>query len=177
MRSSTSYIKCLAQDQLLFLVTQFSLQMDRFIPQFYTLIFQLLQSLSVGSGSRWSHDESGDPLISEWLQADLNVDQLLSYFPSHLRKSLVSHSHSTGGGRRTGKNSEGVFKSVSISELLAHFKSYVRRHEAEARERKLLTGKTKLLESLTERNAHLEEQVLGMSRAEVGVPVVQWNLL
>ncbi|CAI8017620.1 hypothetical protein GBAR_LOCUS10676 [Geodia barretti] len=141
--------------------------MDRFIPQFYTLVCQLLQSLSGSSSSRWSHDESGDPLISEWLQADLNADQLLSYFPSHLRKSLVSHSHSTGGGRRRGKSSEGVFKSVSISELLAHFKSYVRRHEAEACERKLLAGKTKLLESLTERNAHLEEQVLGMRRTEI----------
>ena len=148
---------------------QSSLQMDRFIPQFYTLVCQLLQSLSGSSSSRWSHDESGDPLISEWLQADLNADQLLSYFPSHLRKSLVSHSHSTGGGRRRGKSSEGVFKSVSISELLAHFKSYVRRHEVEACERKLLAGKTKLLESLTERNAHLEEQVLGMRRTEVGV--------
>ena len=62
-----------------------------------------------------------------------------------------------------------MFKSVSISELLAHFKSYMRRNEAEACERKLLAGKTKLLESLTERNAHLEEQVLGMSRTEVGV--------
>ena len=148
--------------------------MDRFISQFYTLISQLLQSLSVNGssddsrrrGSRWSRDQSCDPTISEWLQGDLNPEQLLSYFPSHLRKYLVDHS--SRGGRRRGEGGERGFESVSISEMLAHFKNYVRKHEGEAQQRRLLAGRAKLLQSLTERNAHLEEQVLEMSRAEVG---------
>ena len=136
--------------------------MDQFIAQFYTFICQILQSLSDGRQTGWSHDRSHDPLISEWLQADLTADQVLSYFPSYLRKSL-GQGHGGTRGRRDRK-----FQTVRLSELLGHFKSYVRKNEAEARERKLLAGKSKLLQSLTERNAHLEEQVLVLNRPEVG---------
>ena len=134
--------------------------MDPFTAQFHTFVCQLLQSLSVG-GTRGSRDGSHDPPISEWLRVDLNADQVPSYFPSHLRKSLGGSRGNRSHGNRRG------FEVVRLSELLGHFKSHVRRSEAEARERKLLAGKTKLLQSLTERNAHLEDQVLAMSRAQV----------
>ena len=130
--------------------------MDPFIAQFYRLICQLLQSV----GGRESHTASShNSSLSKWLHVDLNADQILTYFPSHLRKSLASHTHSCGP--RPNRDGLETFK---LSEFLGLFKSYVRQCEAETRERRHLAGKAKLLQSLTARNAELEDQVLEFSR-------------
>jgi hypothetical protein len=121
------------------------LEMDPFIVQFYTLISQLLWS--------GSHDQSHDPShtpIPLWLRVDLSRDQILTYFPSQLRKSVKS--------LRSTKNHDQL-EPVSLSSLLSVFKSFVKKTDTLVHESKRLAGKARLVQSLTERNAHLEDEV------------------
>ena len=124
--------------------------MEPFIIQFFTLITQLLRN--------GSHDQSHDSTptsIHLWLQLDLSRDQALMYFPSQLRKSIKS--------LRSTKN-HGQLEPVLLSSLLSVFKSFVKRTDALVHENKLLAGKARLVQSLTERNAHLEDEVLKLRK-------------
>lgn len=130
-------------------------QMDPFIILFCTFIIQLLPSGSHGQ----SHD-SNPTTIHEWLQLDLTRDQVLMYFPSQLRKSIKS--------LRSTRN-HGQLESIPLSSLLSVFKSYVKRTEALAHENKLLAGKARLVQSLAERNAHLEDEVWELRKVSIHV--------
>ena len=132
------------------------LQIDPFLIQFYTFICQLLQTLT----GQQSHDASHDLSISDWLRADLNADQVLSHFPSLLRRSLTNRDH-RHRDKRDG------FETVKLSEFLGHFKTYVRRCEAVRQERRAAAENTKLLQSLTARNTDLEQQMLSVNTAQV----------
>lgn len=121
-----------------------SLQMDPFLIQFCNFIIQLL----------WSgreRDESPATVSSSpnRLQLDLTREQALVYFPSQLRRSFKDSSHSDPSSVET----------VALSSLLSGFKNYVKKRDALVHENKLLAGKAKLVQSLTVRNAHLEEEI------------------
>ena len=133
--------------------------MEPFLSLFYTFLTQLLQSNPTtydddGSGMS-SHDPSPAPSVPGWLKLDLRPDQVLAYFPSTHRRSIKSASSSSDSYERGGKEME----AIPLSRLLSLFKSYVKRNEAGAGERKMLAGRAKLVESLTARNTQLEEDV------------------
>lgn len=118
--------------------------MDPFLIQFCTFILQLLWSGSEREKS--SQTTSTSPI---WLKLDLNREQALAYFPSHLRRSFKVSSQSDQHG----------VESLSLSSLLSAFKNYVKKRDTLLHENRLLAGKAKLVESLTVRNAHLEEEI------------------
>ena len=120
--------------------------MEPFVVQFCVFINQLLLSDAAWSGKR-SHDASPSPLLPAWLQLDMTRDQVLAFFPSQIRKSIKSSSSSD------------KFELVSLSSLVSQFKSYVKKYESLAHEMKQLKIKAKLVQSLAERNAHLEDEV------------------
>ena len=113
-----------------------------FFIQFYTFIIQLFW----GSGGEGSPEPSTFP-APVWLQLDLSRDQVLTYLPSHLRRSLKTPSD------------QDKLQSISLSSLLSAFKNHIKKHDALVHENKLLAGKAKLVQSLTIRNAHLEDEI------------------
>lgn len=146
-----------------------TLKMDPFLVKIYCFIYQLIQTYQRSTGKTRSHDTSHDLCLPEWFLIDLDADQVLSYFPSRTRDSLGCHGHPRCPGSGQQKLDEG-FEIIRLSEFLGAFKSYVRRNETEVKERKkTLMGKTKLLQSLTERNAQLEDQLLSMTTLQVCV--------
>lgn len=118
--------------------------MDPFLIQFCTFILQLLWSGS--KREKLPQTTSTSPI---WLKLDLNREQALAYFPSHLRRSFKVSSQSDQHG----------VESLSLSSLLSAFKNFVKKRDTLLHENRLLAGKAKLVESLTARNAHLEEEI------------------
>ena len=114
--------------------------MELFIVKFHVFITQLL--------SHYEKQESSGSPLPAWFHLDLSRDQVLAYFPSHLRRSIKDSSHNHDG-----------LESVSLSDLLGAFKSFVKKYDFVVHENRLLTGKAKLVQSLTERNAHLEDEI------------------
>lgn len=128
--------------------------MEPFIIQFCTFILQLLWSESERDKSPQTPSTSDKlPQTAStfpiWFKLDLNREQALAYFPSHLRRSLKASSQTDQHG----------IESLSLSTLLSAFKSYVKKRDTLVHENKLLAGKAKLVQSLTVRNAHLEEEI------------------
>ena len=119
--------------------------MDPFLIQFCNFVLQILWS-----GSERGKSPQATSTSPIWLKLDLNREQALAYFPSHLRRSFkVSSSQSD----------QQSVESLSLSSLLSAFKNYVKKRDALLHENRLLAGKAKLVESLTIRNAHLEEEI------------------
>ena len=133
--------------------------MDPFISVFYKFLTQLLLSDDDGISHDQSCDPSHTPLIPACIKVDLTCDQVLAYFPSSFRRSIKSGGSHGHHDRHGDYDRHSKLETIPLSRLLSHFKSFVKRFDAEVRERKLLAGKVKLVESLTARNQHLEEEI------------------
>lgn len=121
--------------------------MEIFVIQFYHLISQLVLTTK-GSASQNAHPT---PPLPAWLHVDLTGDQIVAYFPHHLQRDVRSSKHDQ-------------VESLSLSALLSAFKSFLKKFESLSRENKLLTSKANLVQSLTERNARLEDEIWSMRK-------------
>ena len=118
---------------------------------FFTFINQLLAE----SGSTELLGASSSSLpIPLWLHVDLTGDQAVAYFPHRLQRSKHGYTQD-----RT--------VVVSLSALLSAFKSFVQKYDILLHDNKLLTSKSDLVKTLTERNAHLEEEIWSVRKVRI----------
>ena len=80
----------------------------------------------------------------------------MAYFPHHLQRDIKSTKHDQ-------------VESLSLSALLSAFKTFLKKIESLSRENKLLTSKANLVQSLTERNARLEDEIWSMRKVRQSV--------
>ena len=115
---------------------------------FFTLVTQLLEEKTSTKllGASSSSSSPSSPPLPLWLHVDLTGDQAVAYFPHRLQRSKHSSTQDSA-------------VVLSLSALLSAFKSFAQKYDALLHENKLLTSKADLVKTLTERNAHLEEEI------------------